>query len=93
MDTYRELEELTQRIEDNTATLRDYQRYESLLLHAGVPREYIYSYLTRAGFDSWEAFVEARQSKMWNEIGGTVVGGLIGLGLGLLVYNALSESK
>lgn len=87
-----ELEQLTHKIENNTATLQDYERYEALLLQGGLPLDYIYSYLDRAGFNSWEGFLAARQSKARREmIGGAIIGGLVGLGLGVLFYDLLGD--
>jgi len=90
-----ELEVLTQRIEQNTATLTDYKRYEMLLLNGGLTHSYIFSYLNRAGFNTWEDFVLARRNKeMRNkDVEGAVVGGLIGLGLGLLLLGLFSDKK
>lgn len=87
-----ELEQLTHKIENNTATLQDYERYEVLLLQGGLPREYIYSYLRRAGFNSWEEFLAARKNKARREmISGAIIGGLVGLGLGVLFYDLIGE--
>jgi hypothetical protein len=88
-----ELEWLAEAIRNNTASLDDYQRYEQLLLWSGLPREYIYSYLQRGGFNSWQEFVAARQSREdAGQISGAVIGGLVGLGLGVLLYKALQEA-
>ncbi|MEM1044116.1 MAG: hypothetical protein AAGI91_16015 [Bacteroidota bacterium] len=85
-----ELEHLTQSIGQNAATLADYHRYEQLLLQSGLQHDYIFSHLNRAGFASWEGFIRARQDKERSSVvEGRVVGGLVGLGLGVLLYSAL----
>lgn len=89
-----ELELLSQKIEKNTATLDDYKRYEKLLLNGGLSHNYIFSYLNRAGFQTWEEFITARQKKEDNkDKEALVVGGLVGLGLGLLLLGLFSEGK
>lgn len=88
-----ELERLTEAIETNTASLHDYHRYEELLLQSGLSHAYIFSYLQRAGFTSWEDFWRARHDVARREqVSGTVIGGVVGLGLGVLLYSALKEA-
>lgn len=85
---YTELESLSQKIEFNTASISDYQRYEELLLTAGLPKDYILSYLKRGNMKSWEELIKARkkQGKLSEEnLKMTVVGGLLGLAIGLFV--------
>jgi hypothetical protein len=92
---YAELESLANKIENNTANLADYRRYEQLLANAGLPRTYIFSYVKRAGFSSWEEFIKARilQEKVHQENQkAKAVGGLVGIGLGLLLASALSKN-
>lgn len=85
-EIYNELENLTHKIEHNTATLSDYQRYEFLLEQGGLSHDYIYSYLNRAGFSSWQDLIKARKSKEKTEmLNAVAVGGLVGLGIGLLL--------
>ncbi len=86
--TKNELEALTRKIEHNTADLGDYQRYEQLLSSGGLSHSYIFSYLNRVGFKTWEEFVSARKKK---QIEANTVGALIGLGLGLLLLAALDK--
>ena len=89
-----ELETLTHKIENNTATLDDYKRYEVLLLNGGLSHDYIFSYLDRAGFKNWDEFVTVRQNKEKNQqIEAVVIGGLVGLGLALLIVALLSGGK
>ena len=85
---YHELEVLTQKIEQNTASLSDYKRYETILINAGLPREYIFSYLQRAGFTTWDDFYRARTIKAQanqEKLEAIAIGGLIGIGIGLLI--------
>ena len=85
-----ELESLTKKIEQNTANLEDYKRYEVLLTSGGVNHNYIFTYLNKAGFRGWEEFIAARQKKQTEA---NTVGALIGLGLGLLLIAAISNNK
>ena len=94
VELYNELELLCQRIETNTAKLADYQRYELLLTQGGLNREYIFSYLQRAGFNSWQELINARESQKSKEILSAVaIGGLVGLGLGLILSGLFSDEK
>lgn len=90
---YNELEVLTQRIEKNSANLEDYQRYELLLTKGGLTTEYIYSYLNRAGFNNWNELIIARKNKENKKevTNATVVGGIIGIGLGILLAGIFSD--
>ena len=90
---YNELEILTQKIEQNSADLEDYQRYELLLKKGGLSTEYIYSYLNRAGFNNWSELINARKNKENKKelTNATVVGGIIGIGLGLLLAGIFSD--
>ncbi len=93
---YTELEALTFRIDNNSASLDDYKRYELLLVNAGLPKQYMYDYLRRAGFSNWDDFVKARKVKEkthQENIESTVVGGIIGLGLGLLLAGFLEKKS
>ncbi|WP_340200952.1 hypothetical protein [Ascidiimonas sp. W6] len=91
-NTYKELELLTQKIESNTADLNDYQRYEILLQNGGLAREYIYSYLNRAGFSNWNELINARQEKeRAKDNNAKLIGGIVGLGLGILIMKLFSE--
>lgn len=90
--TYNELELLTQKIESNTADLNDYQRYEILLQNGGLSREYIYSYLKRAGFNNWNDLINARKQKeRVKDNNAKLIGGIIGLGLGILIAKLFSD--
>ena len=86
------LEILSNKIERNTATLDDYKEYEHILLNSGLKREYIYTFINKAGFNNWEEFLKARKSKQ-NEknIGTAVIGGIVGLGLGLILTAMFKE--
>ena len=93
---YNELESLTYRIDINSATLDDYRKYESLLVNAGLPKEYIYNYLRRAGFTNWDDLVKARKIKEkthQENVETAVVGGIIGLGLGVLLAGFMDKGK
>ncbi|MBE7635122.1 hypothetical protein F7642_12385 [Tenacibaculum finnmarkense genomovar ulcerans] len=91
---YRELEVLTQKIENNTAELNDYKRYELLLEKGGLNSEYIFSYLNRAGFNNWNQLIEARKNKEKKETSNAVVvGSIIGLGIALLLTGILGKDK
>ncbi len=88
-----ELETISQKIEYNTATVKDYMRYEELLKFGGLTHTYIFSYLRKAGFGSWEEFYHARQQKEnRTDTEAKVVGGLIGLGLGILLLSLFSSN-
>lgn len=86
-DLSHELEVLTHKIEQNTATITEYHRYELLLKEGGLSSEYIFSYLRRAGFNSWQELVDARKDKEGKKEtqNAVAIGGLLGLGLGLLL--------
>jgi len=91
---YTEIDSLTEKIHHNTATLHDYKRYELLLLNAGLSREYIFSYLNKAGFNTWEEFIRAREIKQQlieENQKSMVIGGLVGIGLGLLLARLSSD--
>ena len=91
-NTYNELELLTQKIESNTADLNDYHRYEILLKNGGLSREYIYSYLSRAGFSDWHQLIDARKAKeIEKNNSAKLVGGIVGLGLGILIAKLFSD--
>lgn len=92
MDALSEIKAITERIEKDTATLDDYTRYESLLLKGGLSHEMIYSSLNKAGFNTWDEFLKARKRKerdRWEE--SNLIGALIGLGLGLLLYKLIKD--
>lgn len=90
-----ELELLSRKIENNSATLEDYKRYEALLRNGGLSHDYIFLNLNRAGFNTWEEFLLARQAKekRKSNIEAGVVGGLVGLGLGLLLIGIFGNDK
>ena len=91
-NTSQELESLRERIRSNSASLLDYERYESILLDNGLSSSQIHANLEAAGLSSWEEFVEARSQKVrGNKVEAGVIGGLLGLGLGLLLVSALSN--
>ena len=91
--TINELEVISKKIENNTATIEDYKRYEYLLQSGGLSHDYIYSYLIRAGFNSWEDFIAARKKKENNDKEASLVGAIIGLGLGLLLIAMLGSNS
>ena len=84
-----ELESLAQKIESNTANLEDYYRYETLLSDGGLPHDYIYSYLYSAGFKTWEEFIDARLQNPKDRNNGSLIGGILGLGLGMRLKGVL----
>jgi len=87
-----QLEILSKKIEMNTATLDDYKQYEHILLNSGLTKDYIYTFLTRAGFQNWESFVSARKDKEKEKnIETAIIGGIIGLGLGLILNAMLND--
>jgi hypothetical protein len=89
-----ELELLSYKIGQNTATLEDYKRYEVLLHNGGLSHDYIFSYLNQAGFRTWEDFIAARRKKQNDkDKEATLVGGLIGLGLGLLLLGIFDRNN
>jgi hypothetical protein len=91
---YHELEILTRKIEQNTATLDDYNRYETILLQGGLSSDYIHSYLIRAGFSNWNDLVLARRNKEQEKSQNAgVIGALVGLGLGLLIAEIFGEKS
>ena len=82
----KELELLTQKIENNSANVDDYKKYERLLTIGGLSHNTIFSYLERSGFHNWNEFYNARNNKIRSKnIEAGIIGGLIGLGLGLLI--------
>jgi len=88
-----QLEILSNKIERNTATLDDYKEYEHILLNSGLKRDYIYAFINKAGFNTWEEFVNARKNKQKEKnIGTAIIGGVVGLGLGLIL-NAMFKEK
>jgi hypothetical protein len=90
--SYRELELLSKKIEANTAIVEDYKQYEKLLLSGGLTHDFIFSYLTKAGFSSWGDLVNARKKmNSHNETEASLVGGLLGLGLGIIFNSAISN--
>lgn len=94
-DLVRELEVLSHKIEQNTASLTDYKRYELILQEGGLSHEYIFHSLNKAGFNSWEELVEARKQKEKrnSDIEAGIVGGLVGIGLGLLLAGIFGSDK
>ena len=91
---YNELEVLTNKIEDNSADLDDYKKYESLLNQGGLSIEFIHSHLNKAGFNNWNELIEARKSKERKETSNAmVIGALIGLGIGLLLTGIFGRGK
>ncbi len=92
-ENIKQLELLSNKIEKNTATLKDYKMYEHILLNSGLKRDYIYAFINKAGFNTWEEFVKARKNKQLEKnIGTAIIGGVIGLGLGLIL-NAMFNEK
>jgi hypothetical protein len=91
---WNELDVLTKKIEYNSATIDDYNRYEYLLSKGGLSRDYVRTFLNKAGFKTWNDFVNARNAKVKDErVSGAMVGGLIALGLGLLLAGLFSNDK
>lgn len=91
---YHELEILTQKIEQNTANLEDYNRYETILLQGGLSSDYIHSYLNRAGFSNWSELVIARRNKEIEKSNNAgVIGAIVGLGLGLLIAEIFGDKS
>ncbi len=89
-----ELELLSQKIENNSALLEDYKRYEALLLNGGLSHDYIFLNLNKAGFNTWEEFVQARKKKERDkDIEAGIVGTLIGLGLGMLLMGIFGDKN
>ena len=94
IDIYNELEVISQKIELNTANLKDYQRYEILLTQGGLNKEYIFSYLHRAGFNSWQDLINARNNQKTKEaIEAVAIGGLLGLGLAIILDGLFGKTK
>jgi hypothetical protein len=88
-----ELNVLTEKIEQNTAALEDYKRYEVILLNGGFRRDYIFSYLNRIGLQTWEDFVAIRQKNKKDLDHASAIGGIIGMGWGLILINIIPVKK
>jgi len=90
-----ELEVLSQKIEDNSASLTDYKRYETILLKGGMSHDYIFENLSKAGFNTWEDLVKARKRKEKRNGGieAGIIGGLLGLALGLILVGIFGSGK
>ncbi len=88
---YKEINDLSKKIDSNTATLDDYKRYELLLLSGGISKDYIYNYLSKAGFNSWDEFVKARQNKETERNNAIIVGSLVGIGIGLFLLTLIDK--
>jgi hypothetical protein len=87
------LEYLSTLIRNNSAKLNHYEEYEKILLSGGIKRNYIFSFLNKAGFNTWNDFIEARNRKIHDkEKEANIVGGIIGIGLGLLLLGALNDN-
>ena len=81
-----EIERLSKKIEQNTATIKEYYRYEELLLRVGLPKESITENLDKANYKSWEDLMSARSKvgKLREEnLKASVVGGIVGLALAI----------
>ncbi len=82
-----------ERIEAGAASSDDYQRYEDLLVSAGLPRDYVRSFIEEAGYDSWDAFRQARSGPEGDRgVSATLIGRVSGLGLGVLFQDSVRQT-
>lgn len=87
-----ELVLLTNKIQQNTADIQDYIRYEKLLTQGGLPSEKAQMLLKRAGFSNWSEFYNARNNVINSKkVEANIIGGLVGLGVGLLIASLFDE--
>ncbi len=86
------LRNITDRIEQNKASLDDYHTFEKLLNQGGLSHDFVQNYLNKAGFLDWKDFYNARLAKKNKEIvEGVVVGGLLGMATAVII-NAIKSS-
>lgn len=90
------LKDLRSKIEDNQASVEDYQAYENIL-DDYYDIEEIQEPLKKAGIPNYDSLVEARKSDMdtekYEKVEGFLVGALLGLGLGLILASMFSSNK
>lgn len=92
-EVFEEIDLLSGRIRNNTATLSDYYRYEQLLTDGGMPYEFIQKVLDRVGFHTWEELLQMRQDSerdKFNE--STAVGSVLGFGTGYKLWSGLKSA-
>jgi hypothetical protein len=87
-----EIERLSQKIRNNTATLSEYQRYEQLLVDNGLPLNFVRSSLEKSGYRSWEELIRIRKDETRDRYRETdTIGWLIGFGKSILLYDKLQR--
>lgn len=62
-----EIEIISQKIDKNKAVLEDYEKYESLLLQAGIEKDEITGSMRRYGFQNYKEYLEAREKPLNKE--------------------------
>ncbi|MCU0439148.1 MAG: hypothetical protein MUC49_14720 [Raineya sp.] len=82
---YQEIRYLSQKIENNRASLEDYKRYEKLLLSQGISHDYLFTELKKAGFTTWEQFLHAKKEKQDERNLEIATGFIAGIGIGVLL--------
>ncbi len=86
------IEQLMERIKLGTATYNDLLLYEKMLLNLGLPKGVLSNELRKIGFTSLSDYIKYRETlKQGERMDSVIIGGLVGLGLGLLIYSALKD--
>lgn len=93
-----QLNELTEKIRKNVASVAEYNEYENLLIKSGAfTHNEISSYLEKANINTYRDLIEARNKAKTIEskkiIEGVAVVGLVALGLALILGAASNDKK
>jgi hypothetical protein len=76
-----EINHLSNKIDNNTAHLEEYERYESLLLSAGLTKGQIRSKMNNYGYLNYQQYLEARANAVTKEhrkvVNVSIVAGLV----------------
>ena len=91
-----EIETLSSKIKNGTATLLDYKQYECLLLNNGFNELEVRSDMLKYRFTNYEDYLKARNApadkRQEKEVGVYIVASLLALGL-VAIYLLLKKNK